>query len=427
MPALKISKRTVDAAPVPAKADAYYWDTEDRGFGLRVTPKGVRSYVFQYRLKGRPARRLTIGKHGGLTPDAARAIAARHAVSVANGIDPTEAERKRARDAQTLEFASYVERFVEGYLKEAWGDSWGEAKARLANHVTPHLKGKALPDIKASDIGSVLDRLKANKAVARNTYVLLKLLFGWASAPERKDIDRSPMEGMKAPAKPKDRKRVLSPDEIVAAWRASYKLNDPFGPFVRLLFCTLQRRNEVARLPWKELRREDARWHMEGDRAKNEEDHLVHLNSLALAELEALGWKRRGLVLTTTGTTGISGFSKMKKKLDAEMLPILQELADKRGGAMGENPHPVTMERWTLHDIRRSGTTALQALGFPIEVTEKVINHKSGEVSGVAKVYNLWAYEPEKRAALSAWGDYLERLIKGADTSNVIALAERRA
>jgi len=45
MALLKITKRNVDAAPVPAKGDAYFWDTELRGFGLRVTPRGVRSYV----------------------------------------------------------------------------------------------------------------------------------------------------------------------------------------------------------------------------------------------------------------------------------------------------------------------------------------------------------------------------------------------
>lgn len=105
----------------------------------------------------------------------------------------------------------------------------------------------------------------------------------------------------------------------------------------------------------------------------------------------------------------------------------MQKMADERAEALGEKPQPVTLDRWTLHDIRRSGTTALQALGFPIEVTEKVINHKSGEVSGIKKVYNLWSYEPEKRAALTKWGEYLERLVTKTDGANVITLAERAA
>lgn len=168
-------------------------------------------------------------------------------------------------------------------------------------------------------------------------------------------------------------------------------------------------------------------WRLPGERAKNNEDHLVPLNRLAVAELSELGWKRRGLVITTTGTTGISGFSKLKMRLDTAMLPIMQEIADKRADALGEDRHPVTMERWTIHDIRRSGTTALQALGVAVEVTERVINHKSGEVSGIKKVYNLWAYESEKRDALNRWGAYLEQLIATDTADNVAALVAKRA
>jgi integrase len=117
----------------------------------------------------------------------------------------------------------------------------------------------------------------------------------------------------------------------------------------------------------------------------------------------------------------------MKSQLDRHMLPILQELADKRAEALDEEPHPVEPERWTLHDLRRTGTTVLQSLGVPVEHTEKLLNHREGETSaGVRKVYNLWKYEPEKRRAVDLWGGHLERLIADKDGSNVIALASRR-
>lgn len=430
MARLKITKRAIDALPTPALADAYHWDTSQDGppgFGVRVTPKGVKSFVYQFRLKGRPARRITIGRYGPITPDQARTIAQEHAYSVARGTDPVEAQRKRARDACELGFEGYLTRFVDAYLKSEWPDSWQDAEKRLRNHLLPKLKGKVMPEITSVDIGDVLDPLRSRKALARNVYVLTKLLFDWAAAPERRDIDASPMIGMQAPPAPKHRKRVLSPDEIVAIWRATYQLSDPFGPFVRLLFATLQRRTEVSSLPWKELSHNQQLWHIDGRRAKNDHDHLVPLNHLAVAELEARGWRRRGLVLTTTGETGISGYSKMKKKLDMAAVVELQKIANERSDALDEERHPVTLERWTLHDIRRSGTTALQALGFPVEVTEAVINHRSGEVSGIRAVYNLWAYEPEKRAALTAWGNYLDRLVKGAGAPNVIPLVKSAA
>lgn len=430
MPSLKITKRAIDALPTPVGKDQYYWDNAQEGppgFGVRVTPKGVKSFVYQYRLKGRAARRITIGRYGKLTAEQARIIAKGHSFSVAGGSDPLEVARKKARDARNLAFDAYVERFADAYLKEEWPDSWQDAKRRLEMHVVPYLGSRPLTEIAATDIGAIIDRLRPQKALARNTDAVLRVLFNWAAEPERADLPSSPMAGMKRPPKPDPRTRTLKPDELVACWRASYKLAPPFGPFVRLLMLTLQRRNEVARLPWKELNQKEALWQIEGDRAKNDEPHLVHLNALAVSELATLGWKRRGLVFSTTGETPISGFSKMKLALDAAMLPIVQELADKRAEERGEEPHPVEMKPWTLHDIRRTGTTTLQALGFPIEVTERVINHKSGEVSGIKAVYNLWEYWPERQDALTKWGAYLDGLIKGADASNVIALAERRA
>lgn len=429
MASIKISKRTVDAAAVPAGNDTYYWDTELKGFGLRVTPRGVRSYVVQYRLKGQAAKRMTLGIHGApWTPDKAREAAQTMLIGVKQGMDPAAEAKKRARDKRTLAFGSYVERFTDECLKAEWADSWEEAAAILRNHVAPKLKGKALPELEAADVLDVINPLRAQKALARKTWAVLSRLFSWAI--EQGDLSKfhNPMIAMKPPPAPPRRKRVLSPDELLAAWRASYKLNDPWGPFVRLLIATLQRRCEVSGLPWKELDRERALWTINGDRVKNDEDHLVPLNRLAMAELEAMGWRHRGLVLTTTGTTGISGFSKMKKALDNHMRAVLQELSDKRAEALGEDPAPVELERWTLHDLRRTGTTGMQALGVPVEHTEAVLNHKEGEAqSGIRKVYNLWKYEPEKRRALNAWGEYLERLIAGANDSSVVTFAQKRA
>jgi integrase len=179
-------------------------------------------------------------------------------------------------------------------------------------------------------------------------------------------------------------------------------------------------------------------WRLDGARVKNEEDHLVPLSPLAVSVINGLAgapddkgkfhWKRKGLLFTTTGETPISGFGKLKAKLDRYMPPILQKMADDRADALGEPREMVFLKPWRFHDIRRTGTTQMQALGIPIEVTEKVINHKSGETAGIRGVYNLHAYTAEKRQALEAWGGYLERLIAGADeASKVVTLAEKRA
>ena len=113
MAASKINKSTVDQAK-PGARDAFLWDSEIPGFGLKVTPAGGKVYVFQYRIAApgeaarTTAKRYTIGKHGPLTPDQARKRAKELAALVTQGIDPrqreldakAEAERKRAAEAE---------------------------------------------------------------------------------------------------------------------------------------------------------------------------------------------------------------------------------------------------------------------------------------------------------------------------------------
>lgn len=424
----KITKRAVDAIRAGA-SDTFLWDDELRGFGMKVTPAGKRSYVYQYRIGGRGAKtkRWTIGSHGSpWTAATARTEAERLALLVGQGIDPVDAEHLRRKQAETLGFTGYVETFTDNYLKTEWGDSWPLAKRRLEMYAVPALKDRPLPEIRAYEITAILDKVRDQPALARNLYAVMRKLFNWAV--KRDDLDASPMAKLDAPSGAKPRKRVLNEDELLALWRATFKLNDPFGPFVRLLICTLQRRSEVADLVWPELHHNRQLWHLPGERAKNETDHLVPLNALAIAELDALKWKRRGLLFTTTGNTAVSGFSRMKRNLDIKMLAELQLIFNERAEQAGEEPESAEIPAWRLHDIRRTGTTRMQGLGVQIEVTEKVINHLSGEASGIRGVYNLWEYLDEKRSALDAWSSWLENLISGQLASdNIVPIASRRA
>jgi hypothetical protein len=110
MPTAKITKRTVDAAR-PGQRDSYVWDDDLKGFGLKVTPAGRKVYLIQYRLGGRKGRtrRVTIGRHGAVTPDEARAQAKALLGLVAAGQDPAES-RDKAKAQMSL--GSVLEQFL---------------------------------------------------------------------------------------------------------------------------------------------------------------------------------------------------------------------------------------------------------------------------------------------------------------------------
>ena len=395
-----ITLRTIDAIkPCPA-GDVYTWDPNLRGFGLRVTPKGVKSYVLQYRVNGGPSRRKTIGIHGSpWTTLTARKEAERLLMIVRQGIDPVEAQREAKRKEKALNVSAYCDFFVDLYLQPHWPDTWPEAMRTLENVVKPRWGKRSLMSLKRADMVKLMDDYADRPGRKKYVHSLLRKMFNWAV--DREDIDVSPLAGMKAPKAVPSRRRVLGQEELVCLWKACW------GPYVRLLILTMQRRQEVAEMDWSEIDLVAKTWTLPAERAKNGEAHIVPLANLAIDQLKAMQPKARGLVFTTTGKTAVSGFSKAKRTLDTEMIAIMKER--QRTGTGGVTV--VSIAEWRLHDIRRTGATNLQALGIPIEVTEAVLNHISGTRAGVAGIYNRYKYEPEKRAALDAWDQRLQKLV----------------
>jgi integrase len=168
------------------------------------------------------------------------------------------------------------------------------------------------------------------------------------------------------------------------------------------LLLTGQRRGEVAGMTWSELRdlsNENAIWEIPGNRTKNKRSHIVPLQS-ATKEL-LLRMPRTGdLVFTTNGHTPVSGFGKVKARLD-----------DRIAG-MRRGDHLDPMPAWTLHDLRRTMVTVMnEKLKIAPHVVEAVVNHMSGLAkAGVAGVYNRALYFNDRRHALLLWARWLQEL-----------------
>jgi integrase len=406
----RITKRAVDALEA-GPSDAFLWDVDVKGFGIKVTPKGTKSYLLQYRLGGRGTRtrRYTIGTHGSpWTPDQARQRAGELLLDVRRGVDPLDAERARETQKVELGFSAYVELFTERYAKRAQPRSWKQSRQTLTRYAVPAFSRKALPEIGRRDVARLLESVTEEKpATARYLHACLRKLFRWAVS--RGDLDHSPMSDMEAPAPVDARERVLSDAELVAIWKAAGSLGFPFGAAVRLLIATGQRREEVGGLRWEEIDVEAKTWTIPVSRAKNGVAHIVPLGPLAIAELRRIERTEAEYILSTTGRTPPSGWSKAKLRLDTLVAKQLER----------------TPPSWRTHDLRRTVATGLQRLGIRFEVTEAILNHVSGSRSGVAGIYQRHDWADEKRAALVAWDAHLEHQISGkpnATVENVIPL-----
>ena len=172
MPRIKLTKAEVDRAKhTGAGNQTIYKDTKLEGFGLRVSSGGVKSYVVEYRKGGRK-RRVTLGRHGPLTPDQARKLALRELGAVAFGEDPAERKRQE-REGDTL--ANVAERYLDDLKNRAEA---GAKHGRLSGWES----AAPLPDTKAG-VGLVLIADDPISAIEISGSRDTRYTLAWATAP----------------------------------------------------------------------------------------------------------------------------------------------------------------------------------------------------------------------------------------------------
>ena len=155
-------------------------------------------------------------------------------------------------------------------------------------------------------------------------------------------------------------------------------------------------------MTWDELDLDNNQWEIPSSRTKNEKPHTVHLSDQAAAvvsDISGIG----SFVFTSNGKTPFSGFSKSKKRLD--------ELSG--------------VSEWRLHDIRRTVTSGMAQLGIQPHIADKILNHQSGTISGVAAVYQRHEFLEERKTALDAWGSYVQSLLDKPDRDTVVNIQDR--
>jgi integrase/DNA-binding Xre family transcriptional regulator len=257
------------------------------------------------------------------------------------------------------------------------------------------------------------------ETMARRTRVYGHACYNWAM--KRGLVPSNPFALVSVEGGDVKRDRVLTDDEAGEVWRAAGQLGWPWGPYFRLLLLTLQREVETAGMQWSELAPDRTSWTMPGARTKNGKAHLVHLAEPARAILASMP-RRAGsdLVFTTTGKTPVSGFGNAKERLVAK---ILEERA---AWAAALGAEPAALVPWRIHDFRRTGVTALAGLGTRWEVADRLLNHVTGAISGIAAIYQRHEFLDERRAAMEQWAAHVLAIAKAGEDRHQAELAAPR-
>src|ERR1700730_15512207 len=322
MPTRKLTDLFVERAKSPARGRVEYFDAAFPGLALRVTENGGKSWCAFYRFKGR-LRRFTIGRYPAIKPAQARREAAAALERVRGGGDPAEEKRaqREMRTPETDTFGAVALDYVERHHgKNSRKSTYLEAKRDIERNVLPKWRNRPIASISRRDVLDLIDGIIARGAEvqANRTLARLRALFNWAIEKDRVAV--SPVARMKLPTQEQARDRVLSDDGLRWLWRSCEEVGWPFGPLVKLLLLTAQRRDEVAGMEWPEIDLVKRVWTIPRHKAKNDRVHEVQLSDAALDVLRSLPCIGHGLVFTTTGETTVSGFSKSKRQLDAAML-----------------------------------------------------------------------------------------------------------
>jgi integrase len=422
----KLTKGYVDRVKPGAK-DEFHWDTELKGFGLRVTPAGKVSFIVQGRVEGSAKEaRLTIGTYGVFTPDQARDVAREHLRSMRLGVDPRDVKRQDEAAKVTLRQVADAYFARPGMLKES-------TKTEMERHVAKVFEAwqhKPIAGITPANCRKRYEEL-ATKGLRGNgpaptqaaiAMVTLRTLINFAMN-EYKQLDgkpiieHNPVAILKKDLRPSaprtrhiDRRNIGKFWHLLAEARGAPKNRDALAgiDLVMFLLLTGARRNEGAALTWDRVNINDddptdCWWHIPDP--KNRNPVWLPLSSQAVAVIKSRKpVKDNPYVFASRSKTG---------HITDARAP-LEQLSKKIG-----------MERLSAHDLRRTFvTTGVKACRLDLAKLELLTNHVPQGIT--ARHYLSTSDLRDFHAEVQAIGDYIEseaRVAEAQETgANVVAL-----
>jgi integrase len=388
------------------KPQASLYKVADRdGLYVVVTPRGTISFRMDYRLNGR-RETLTIGRYG--TKDGISLLMARERCmearkAIAQGVSPAqEKQREKSRLAEAQTFGEYTKRWLG---EHRMADSTKAMRKTIIDRdILPVFQNRRMAEIGPEDLRALCAKIKGRGAPATAVIAreIVKLVFAYAAMHGEKAPNPADEVGPSSIATfvPKD--RALSPSEI----RLMHRLLETTATLptirlaLRLVLLTLVRKSELIEATWDEIDFENAVWSIPKSRMKTGKPHNVYLSQQALDIFIALHTCAAGSKFVLP-----SRYDADRCMSKATLNRVTQVIAEK---AKESN---LPLEPFTVHDLRRTGSTILNELGFNGDWIEKCLAHEDGRSS--RGVYNKAEYAEQRRHMLQEWADMIDAWVAG--------------
>ena len=394
----------------PEKERAIYWCETLTGFGLRVTPKGTKTWIYVYRLDG-PTKTFTLGRYPKMTLRQARTEYLKEKEQVELGFDPSNKVIDRGE--------SYtVKRLVDKYLEDSQDRGkkyWKKEFYAFNKDLIPALGNKKAHLVTPEDLMSVFTAIiKKRKALsaARHLYKYTNSLFNYAGTARINKMRRrdNPCLDIDIGIQHQSRDRHLSPKEIYRFWHGVDQMNAL--PVVKLalkfLLCTATRSSEVRKFKKKHFEKTDNIWTL--PKTKNGKLHRVYLPQLAKSLME-------------------EAHSLNEESEYVFGSPRPKRLSDRKDGLLTDCvfSHAVRLnfevfgidETFRPHDLRRTAATLIAALFGDRKFAKLALNHSE---RGATEVYDKYIYDRERKLGLEALNFAIEKIVSSKSVESVPSL-----
>lgn len=407
---------------------------------LLVVGERSASWISNPRLKNGKRASITLGRWPAMDIPGARTAAQDVRRVIDAGGDPNAEKRETVRQAeQAAKSRRSLADVLDQYEREKLanlrrGDAVRRALDGKKGLLRELVRREPASITKADIADAVKKHAKTSPIAANRALAYANAFFNWCIHEDV--IAANPAGTVKKPGKENQRDRYHTVDELAEIWEAAGTLGYPFGPMYRLLMVLPMRREEIAGLPVAELDLgpddvAQAVWTLPANRTKNGQALRVPLSPLARSIIvEALADEERPTenvdengrakpnpyLFSTTGYSPVSGFAKGKRRLDAAIAEARAKAAETKGC------EPEPMPDWVIHDLRTSfATMACDHLAVDPAVADRCLNHTaSATTSKIMRTYNRSDRFDERRAALTAWANFIETTVLGDKGANVV-------
>jgi integrase len=372
---LRLTKRSVEALPTPERP-CYVWDDSLRGFAVRLAPSGRKTVIVVGTTAAGKQIKHAVGAFGRITPEQARAVAARKLGELAAGHD-LAAERAEARAAERARLAApTLQELADAYLDrhaKVHKRTWPNDAHLIGKWILPHLgASRRAVDITHGDVAALHRAMRERPYQANRCLSLVGTMFekgrswGLVDGP-------NPAKGGITKFREHPRQRYLTPDEIARLMAAlDQHPRRASALAIKLLLLTGARRSEVLGAKWSEFDLNGATWRRPHARLKQQRDHSVPLSPAAveiLREIKAdqeatrARAKQRGILIPPAEYLFPAGTNREHLKKVAHTWTSIQKTAG--------------LLNCRLHDLRHSFASIAVSSGMSLPLVGALLGHSS--------------------------------------------------